>query len=281
MNLIALIFLACGSTTESTPTKEISIVQKEVQKKGVSPTGKVDSSKKSLNLEDVEKSILSPSPLELKGTAEKEGLTSNLATLVPVRNFVGDNKNTDHIALQIGVVLTDTVMQIDTLSKESLLKNLTQIESNLSKMGAGEGFVFSVTELKRKVTNDALNRDEVLLEMDEIIAYSRPSEGFGKDDTTGPLLQAGSWLTSLNLISHAILNEKKIASANTLFRHGKIAEYFLSYVQHEGGQKVDGSVKAVLEDTLNVLIEVSEKKEITKADVEQVASITDKLLALI
>ena len=157
MNIIALIFLACGSTTEPTPTKETPIVQKEVQKKGVYPTDKVDSSKKALDLKEVERSILSPSPLELKGTAEKEGLTSNLATLVPVRNFVGDNKNTDHIALQIGVVLTDTVMQIDTLSKESLLKNLTQIESNLSKMGAGEGFVFSVTELKRKVTNDALN----------------------------------------------------------------------------------------------------------------------------
>ena len=280
MNLIALIFLACGTSPESTPTKETPVVQKEIQKKGVQ-ADKVNSAKKALDIQKVEQSALSPSPLELKGTAEKEGLTSNLATLVPVRKFVGDDTNKDHIALQTGVVLTDTVMQVDTLSKDSLLGNLTKIESNLTKMGAGEGFVFSVTELKRKVTNDAMNRDEVLLEMDEIIAYSRPAEGFGKDDTTGPLLQAGSWLTSINLISHAMLNEKKVDSANNLFRHGKIAEYFLSYVQHEGGKKVDGSVKGVLEDTLKTLIEVSEKKDLTQADVEKVASITDKLLALI
>ena len=280
MNLIALIFLACGTSPESTPTKETPVVQKEIQKKGVQ-ADKVNSAKKALDIQKVEQSALSPSPLELKGTAEKEGLPSNLATLVPVRKFVGDDTNKDHMALQTGVVLTDTVMQVDTLSKDSLLGNLTKIESNLTKMGAGEGFVFSVTELKRKVTNDALNRDEVLLEMDEIIAYSRPAEGFGKDDTTGPLLQAGSWLTSINLISHAMLNEKKVDSANNLFRHGQIAEYFLSYVQHEGGKKVDGSVKGVLEDTLKTLIEVSEKKDLTQADVEKVASITDKLLALI
>ena len=141
--------------------------------------------------------------------------------------------------------------------------------------------MFTLTELNTKVTNDAFTRDELLFELDEIVAYSRPNEGFGKNDTTGPLLQAGSWLTSINLLSQAMIKENKTETANSLFRHQKVAEYFLSYIRVEGKDKVPVGIMNTLKTTLESMIEISKKEQITKEDVERVAQETNVLLELI
>ena len=63
-----------------------------------------------------------------------------------------------------------------------MLKNLQTIEENMKLIGAGEGLVFTLKELHRKVTNDALTRDELLFELDEV----------GESRDTRPALLSGS-----------------------------------------------------------------------------------------
>ena len=281
MSALLLFMFACGDAPpESEPVKE-----PQTKAESANSSAKPDPSKAAKSLiadaEKVEQEALTPSPLETRKAAEKEGLTSDLASFIQKRSFDFPTEDTDLIALRTGIVLADTVLQIKELEKPVLLQNLKTIEKNMKLIGAGEGLVFTLAELNTKVTNDALTRDELLFELDEIVAYSRPNEGFGKNDTTGPLLQAGSWLTSINLLSQAMIKDGKTDAANSLFRHEKVAGYFLSYVRVEGKEKVPVGVMNTLKTTLESMIAISKKEQITKEDVEKVAQETTVLLELI
>ena len=283
MSNFLLFLLACGDVeTESTSKAATTpTVQQSAEKKD----NKAPPAKSTINItaeaEKIEQQALTPSPLETRKAAEKEGLTTEFSSLIQKRSFDFPTEDTDLIALRTGIVLADTVLQIKELEKTDLLKNLQTIEENMRLIGAGEGLVFTLKELNTKVTNDALTRNELLFELDEIVAYSRPNEGFGKNDTTGPLLQAGSWLTSVNLLSQAMIKEGKTDTANSLFRHEKVAEYFLSYVRVEGKEKVPVGIMNTLKVTLESMIEIAKKETISKEDVEKVSQETTVLLELI
>ena len=279
MSTLLLFMLACGDVaTENESNKESPAKMEpkaQVKEAPVKPAAII------AEAQEVEQEALTPSPLETRKAAEKEGLTTEFASLIQKRSFDFPTEDTDLIALRTGIVLADTVLQIKELEKSALLKNLSTIEENMKLIGAGEGLVFTLKELNTKVTNDAFTRDELLFELDEIVAYSRPNEGFGKDDTTGPLLQAGSWLTSINLLAQAMIKEGKTETADSLFRHEKVAEYFLSYIRVEGKEKVPVGIMNTLKTTLESMIEISKKEKITKEDVEKVAQDTTVLLELI
>ena len=281
MSAILLFVLACGDVaTENEPSKESA--KNTASEKIPTKTESAPNANKIIDdAVKVEQEALTPSPLETRKAAEKEGLTSDLASFIKQRSFEFPTEDTDLIALRTGVVLADTVLQIKELEKDSLLTNLKTIEENMKLIGAGEGLVFTLSELVTKVTNDALTRDELLFELDEIVAYSRPNEGFGKNDTTGPLLQAGSWLTSINLLAQAMIKDDKTNSANSLFRHDKVAGYFLSYVRIEGKEKVPVGIMNTLKSTLTSMIEISKKETISKEDVQKVAQETTVLLELL
>ena len=274
MTGIFLLFLACGDSTK-TPSSSAETTPVQAPKTNKAP------SNITLEAEKIEQTALTPSPMETRKAAEKEGLTTELSTLIQQRDFSGRTTDTDQIALRTGIILADTVLKIQELSKAELIRNLTQLHDNMKVIGAGEGLLFTIEELVTKVTNDALTRDGLLVELDEIVAYSRPNEGFGKDDTTGPLLQAGSWLASVNLLAQAMLKEDKTTLANSLFRHDKVAEYFLSYVKVEGKEKVPAGIMTTLRTTLESMIAIAKKDVIQKEDVETVAQATTVLLGLI
>ena len=61
---------------------------------------------------------LTPSPLETRMAAEKAGLTTSLASLIPQRNFDFKNTDANHTALRTGILLADTVLTIEELSSE-------------------------------------------------------------------------------------------------------------------------------------------------------------------
>jgi hypothetical protein len=128
-------------------------------------------------------------------------------------------------------------------------------------MGAGKGLLSMVSDLKVQVTNDSLTRKELLTEMEDIVSMSVPEHGFGKEDTTGPLLQAGAWLASINLVCKAVQKENNLKAANTLLRHGKVAEYFLLYAGTKGKEKAPEAIIKHLETALNTLKNISEKEK--------------------
>lgn len=148
-------------------------------------------------------------------------------------------------------------------------------------MDAGKGLLETVSHVRVKMTNDALTRKEFLTELDDIISMSVPGSGIGKDDTTGPLLQAGAWISTVNLMGQAMLKDNKTDAANTLFRHGQVLEYFLLYAETKGKDKAPKGILNKLEEILTSMKQISEKKDITREDVQKVVDDTNLLLNLI
>ena len=265
-----LLLLACSTESQVEPTPSVN-------------TPAPSSAPPKLNVaeEDPRTTALTPSPLETRLAAERAGLTTSLPSLIPDRNFNFRNEDVNHIAMRTGILLADTVLTISELPKEQLLQNLKNIEEGLSKMKAGKGLLSMLSDIRVQVTNDSLTRKELLSEMEDIVSMSVPEQGFGKEDKTGPLLQAGAWLSSINLVSKAIVEEKNPSAASKLLRHGKVADYFLLYAETKGRDKAPEAIIKKLQNALQALKSISEKETIILDDVQTIISETDALLSMI
>ena len=148
-------------------------------------------------------------------------------------------------------------------------------------MKAGKGLLSMLADLRVQVTNDSLTRKELLSEMEDIVSMSVPEHGFGKEDKTGPLLQAGAWLSSINLVSKAIVQENNPSAAGKLLRHGKVASYFLLYAETKGRDKAPEAIIQKLQSALQALKSISEKETIVMEDVQNIIRETDALLSMV
>lgn len=274
------ILLAC-STEKNTQSTE------KPATKIVSPTKKVPlpqvDLKKPIQLgdPDARTAALAPSPRETRLAAEKAGVTTQLQKLIPERHFSLDIKDKNHAAVRTGIILSDTVLLIEELPKDALLSNMQTMETGLKQIGAGTGLLDTLSALRVQVDNDAITRKELLDEMESIVELSVPEKGFGKDDTTGPLLQAGAWLSSINLLGKALLQDNKVDQADKLLRHAHVASYFLLYADVKGENKLPSKMMEQLKEALYFMQKLAEKKEITKEDIEKLVSETDQLLTII
>ena len=70
-------------------------------------------------------------------------------------------------------------------------------------------------------------------------------------------------------------------AGNSLLRQPQVAGYFLKYVQVEGADKAPAEVLKQLEGTLKKLQEIASKPSLSTADVTEVKSQTDSVLALL
>ena len=159
---------------------------------------------------------------------EKAGLVTALSGLIPERDYSLDGLDADQTALSVGILLSDTILLVKELPKARLVSNLKSVANGLRQMGAGAGLVETVDGYGNQVNNDALTRDDLLFALEQIASMSVPGEGFGANDRTGPMLQAGAWTSGVSLVSEAIIKENRIDTADKLLRHGPTADYFLS-----------------------------------------------------
>ena len=58
-------------------------------------------------------------------------------------------------------------------------------------------------------------------------------------------------------------------------------DYFIKYVEREGGDKAPDEVVAKLKETLNTLKEVASKPKLEQADVETIHSATGAVLTML
>ena len=274
MHLLLLHLMACSAEEEAAEpaavTEAPAAPQKQLPK---------DLTSKSKNL--ASRDILAPSPEETRKTVEKAGLTTALGSLVPERSFTFEGISKDQVAIRTGVSLSDMILTIKERPKEQLLANIKAINEGLKLMGAGEGLLGMLDHMHLRFNNDELSRQELLDELESIVSMSVPEHGFSKDDRTGPLLQAGSWVAGVNLVSQAILKEERVDTAKTLLRLETVADYFLGYVDTEGSDKAGTEVLGTMKASLLKLKEIASKQDIQKSDVEAVVSETGKLLELI
>lgn len=280
--LLALTLAACGGDTETKPTDAAPAEPK--QGEGAPditpplPPAAIAVAELQAQAENI---ALVPSPAEMQKALEKAGVAGGLSALVQERNFKMDAENKDVIAVRTGVLLADAVLTVKDAPKDKLIERLDKVKSGLAALGAGNDLGAVIDELKNKVANDAVSRDELLKELDELHGATVPEIKYEAGERVVPLLQAGSWLEGSNLVSEAILKAGKPEAANSLLRQPQVAGYFLKYVQVEGADKAPVEVIKQLETTLKKLQEIASKPAMTAEDVAEVKSQTSSVLALL
>ena len=229
-----------------------------------------------------EEVALVPSPAEMQKSLKNAGLTSDLAALVAAeRDISMAVENKDNLAVRTGVVLADLVLTVKTSSKESKLASLEKLKAGFKALGAGDDIQETINDLSTQITNDAIQEDDLLKEMDELSGVMVSELEYEAGDWVVPLIQAGSWLEGANLVSAAIIKESKFDVAGQLLKQPRVVEYFLKYVEREGGNKAPDQVVDKLKQVLTSLKTIAEKPEMSADDVKQINSSTSEVLSML
>ncbi len=275
-SLIGLMIACSGGDT---PTDEKPVEEK--------PTAETPAKKmKKLDLAELQKAAeevaLVPSPAEMQKSLKNAGLTSDLAALVSKdRQITMQVEDKDNLAVRTGVILADLVLTVKTSTKESKLDRLEKLKKGFEGLGAGDDIQATIADLSTQITNDAINEDDLLKEMDELSGVMVSELEYEAGEWVVPLIQAGSWLEGANLVSAAIVKESKFDKAGQLLQQPRVVEYFLKYVEREGRTKAPDQVVTKLTEVLNGLKKIAEKPTMAAEDVKEINSSTSEVLSML
>lgn len=276
--LATLLLGACepSSTGEADKAPAEKPTQPEVQEKAPDLSLDPATLKK-----DAQQVALVPSPAEMERTLSNAGVGAKLADMVQSRDIkmTGDNK--DQLAVRTGVVLADLVLTVKESPKEVITARLDRLAEGLDRLGAGKDVQAEIMDMKTRIQNDAVNRDDLVREFDELSGVMVPELEYEAGEWVVPLIQAGSWLEGAHLVSGAVKDTGKFDAADNLLRQPAVVDYFIKYVEREGGDKAPDEVVKKLKETLNTLKMVSSKPTLTKEDVETIHSSTGAVLTLL
>ena len=223
---------------------------------------------------------LAPSPQETRLAVERAGISLTFATLLPERNFKFENQDPDRVALRTGVLLSDLVLAVKEAEKPWLVGELQKLHDGLKAMGSGEGLLSTVLDMKTGVENDALSRDELLQQLDDIVGMSR-GQGVAPGAEGEILLEAGAWLAGTNMTARAILRSGQLDAADSLLRQKQVAQHFLDYTNSDEAQEKAPEVTVLLRTTLERLVALADQETIGRQDLEEVRDQTQALVDLL
>jgi hypothetical protein len=239
----------------------------------------------SLNVADLQQQAenitLVPSPAEMQAALEKAGLTSQLASLVGDRKISVNSDNLDQVAVRTGVVLAEIVLTVKDTPKERFAERMETLKEGFKLLGAGNDIPSVIDDIVERVNNDAVSREDLLKEVDELSGVMVPELETEAGDWVVPLIQAGSWLEGSHLVASAIQAESKYGAAGALLRQPSDVDYYLSYVQREGREKAPDEVVKQLEQTLLKLKEIAAKDALSEEDVKTIHDVTGAVLQLL
>ena len=227
-----------------------------------------------------EEVALVPSPAEMQKSLSNAGLSSKLSDLVRSdRNISMDVSDKDNLAVRTGVVLADLVLTVESASKEQKTARFAKLKNGFKVLGGGSDIQNTIDELTKSINND--DDTDLLQEMDELSGVMVPELEYEAGDWVVPLIQAGSWLEGANLVSGAIIKEGKYDVASQLLRQPRVVEYFLKYVQREGGNKAPDKTVQKLEEVLTQLKVIASKSALSEEDVKQINKLTADVLTML
>ena len=230
---------------------------------------------------DADNVTLVPSPLETQRVLSAAGIEANLAEFMSDRavTFPAD-ADEDRMAVTTGVVLADMLLTVKTSKDEQLLTQLSQIHEGMSSLKAGDDIAATVTDIAERVKAGAVDRENLLKELDELSGVVIPELQFEGRARIVPLIQAGSWLEGAFLISSAAKSAEKIEAADQVLKQPDVVAYFQEYTASK--TEGDSLVGKVLSDTLQKLHDLAQKTEPLQAsEVDEVISLTGSVLKLL
>ncbi len=232
---------------------------------------------------EAETMALVPSIVETEKALNAAGIEAKLAEKIPKdRSFALDSKeDKDKVAVRTGVILADMLLTIKTGEKDQLVKNLNDINAGLTELGGGADIQTTLNDVRDRLKADAIQRDELLTEADELRGAVIPELEFNGHKRTVPLIQAGGWLEGANLVAKSVPADNPSA-ADDLLKQPAVVDYFIKYVKAEGSDKAPAGVGEKLLESLNTLKGLAEKTEpLTSEDIATVIKVTDDVLALL
>lgn len=272
--ITGLLLAGCTGDEENTvsdPKNDLPVQAKPVKKLELSALKKA-----------AENIALVPSPAEMQRSLVNAGLKSDLASLVSKERLIEMNvENKDNLAVRTGVVLADLVLTIKNSTKEEKIERLGKLKIGFKSLGGGEDIQATIDQLISDIKSDALNSDDLLKEMDELSGVMVPELEYEAGDWVVPLIQAGSWLEGANLVSSAIIAENKFETASQLLKQPRVVEYFLSYVEREGKEKVPDQVVTKLIAVLKQLKTIADKEILTADDIKDINQSTSEVLSML
>jgi len=278
MVAVLLVATACSGGPSSTPDQAPGATpEPAAQENPETP----DLTKQELAT-DSESVTLVPSPVETQRALERAGIETQLSALISDRKLDVANVNPDNAAVRTGVVVADMLLTVKTSSKGQLLSQLDQVEAGMKQLDGGKDIQATLGDIKDRVQGDAVTRDELLKELDEISQAVIPELDFNGRDRIVPLIQAGSWLEGANLLAKAVEKADKPSAADGLLKQPAVVDYFLRYVKTEGQAKAPEAVTKKLESSLETLKGIASKDgSLTTEDIDTVSKTTDDVLALL
>ncbi|MBX2803270.1 MAG: hypothetical protein KTR31_36660 [Myxococcales bacterium] len=265
--ITAIMLFSCGMT-ESPPVEEEPPAAPEVPEEP--PT------------QDADAAALVPSPLEMNKALKDSGIQTELSSLVTARDVSAEPTGNDQAAIRTGIVLADLLLTVDTSDKDVLMGQIGTIKQGMAMLGGGSDIDATLTDIHSRVQTDAVTRDELLKEFDELSGAVIPELEFNGQERVVPLIQAGSWLEGANLVAKALKTAEDTSAAEGLLKAPAVVDHFLKYVEEEGSEKAPEAITATLKTSLGALKEMAGKAEpLAQADLDAVAKVTDEVLALL
>jgi hypothetical protein len=264
---LALLLAACGGREEPAPPPPAPAAPKAIDVDATRATAVPTS--------------LTPSPAEMQAALAREGIAESLGLLVRAREVNVENANLDQVAVRTGVLIADVVLTAKEAPKEVLVARLGAIKKGLDLLGGGKDLPATIDELITEIQTDAITRDGLVKEMDELSGAVIPEIEYEAGPRCVPLIQAGSWLEGANLVSTAVRKAQKPEAANVLLRQPEVVGYFLGYVRGQGQARAPDQVIDKLETSLVAIQDITKKTTFTAEDVEILYQQTESVLKLL
>jgi hypothetical protein len=259
---LATLLVACGGPTEDATAPEPAADPKVAAAPAAAEPATPDDP--GLSAADLSKGAenvaLVPSPIETQRALERAGIDAELATMVPRHEFDMKTNDIDHAAVRTGVVLADALLTVKTAEKKALLGRLSQLQKGMSQLDGGTDIDGMLIDMKDRIKADAVTRDELLKEFDELSGAVIPELEFAGKERVLPLIEAGSWLEGANLVARAVKKAGKTDAADTLLKQPAVVDYFIDYVHDEGADKAPAAVTTKLEESLAILKELRPRR---------------------
>lgn len=179
-------------------------------------------------------SLSVPSPVEVQASIQAAGIDRDLATVVPTWNFKFERASANVVAVRVGVLLADLVLTAKTASKEELLQRIGHLKEGVKTLELSGKLGKVLDSLAEQVEADALGRDELLVQLDELSQKVLNDPGSTATERLLPLVKAGVWLEGTYGVAEAIRQHGDAGPADRLLRQPEVVAYFQRYAKAEG-----------------------------------------------
>jgi len=275
--LLSLLLACSGGPAEPPPKPAEAPAKKEAPANPETPEIDV----KTLEKESDEVALV-PSPVETQKALEASGVDTQLAELIPKHSFDLEADGMDHAAVRTGVLLADVLLTVKTAKKPVLLKRIDAVQKGMGQLKGGKDIDLTLEDIKERLEAEAVTRDDLLKEFDELSGAVIPELEFNGQDRVVPLIEAGSWLEGANLVARAVKKSGNKDAAEKLLKAPTVVDYFIEYVKTDGADKAPEAVTKKLEESLQELKQVAEKTDpLDDADIDTVIKVTNAVLALL